>query len=127
MFCGATGDGVCSFGVSEGGDAASNSGLMGVGGPGVGARRVGGEQGGDDSPVAIGSSLIIGLTLTTALVPCVVSGTVTGTLKAEELRLDELGNTEERRVLEEDDDELVERIGRVTGDAVTSPLGSVLM
>jgi hypothetical protein len=113
--------------VREGGEAASNSGLIGVGGPGVGAKRVGGEHGGEASPVAMGSSLIMGLTLATVFIPCVVSGTVTGTLKADELRLEELGNTEDRRVDEEDDDELVDGIGRVIGDAVTSPLGSVLM
>lgn len=90
---------------------------MGVCGPGVRAWSVGGEMGGEESPRAIGSSLTIGFTLATVLRPCGFRGSVMGIEK---------GVEEEAEVGEEDGrrDAVEEGMGRVMGEAPTSPIDS---
>lgn len=63
----------------------------------------------------------MGLTLTTVLMPCVITGKVTGTEKMEVRLLAPLGVEDNTEVAG------VEGNGCITGDAVTSPLGSVLI
>lgn len=113
-------DGRVNFGVRLGGDVASYSGLMGVVGTGVEACSVGGELAGEMSVVVIGSSLTMGLTLTTVLMPCMLKGRELGSEKVEVWLLAPEGD-------EEVNNEAAVGMGRVTGEAVVSPLGSVLM
>ena len=106
-----------TLGVSVGGDSGLKSGLMGVVEPGVRASRLGGDTGGDISVVAIGSSLTIGLTLTTVLSP-------TCWAWVEPIESREVDGPRDCVRLA---GTLLAGMTRVMGEATTSPEGSVFM